>query len=89
LSKGVDRYGTGGHVPQYLDWGHYHECPALFEDSSQVELSLFVDFMAFCFTKTSILLSGVTDGGRGGQLPPSAAGKGAQNSLTRNILFYD
>ena len=21
LSRGVDPYGTGGHVPQYLDWG--------------------------------------------------------------------
>jgi len=30
--------------------------------------------------------SGVTEGGRGGQLPPGAAGKGAQNSVTKNIL---
>jgi len=30
--------------------------------------------------------SGVTEGGRGGQLPPGAAGKGAQNSLAKNVL---
>ena len=29
--------------------------------------------------------SGVTEGGEG-QLPPGAAGKGAQNSITKNIL---
>jgi len=28
----------------------------------------------------------VTKGNRGGQLPPGAAGEGAQNSLTENIL---
>ena len=32
------------------------------------------------------LSSGVTEGGRRGQLPPGAAGKGAQNSLANNIL---
>jgi len=31
--------------------------------------------------------SGVTTGGRGGQLPPGAAAEGAQNDLA--IIFYD
>jgi len=31
--------------------------------------------------------SGVTEGGQRGQLPPGAAGKGAQNSLAK--IFYD
>jgi len=30
--------------------------------------------------------SGVTEGGQRGQLPPGAAGKGAQNSLAKNVL---
>jgi len=36
-------------------------------------------------TMLGAVISGVTEGGRGGQLPPGAAGKGAQNSLTKNI----
>jgi len=27
VPSGVDPYGTGGRVPQYLLWGHAYECP--------------------------------------------------------------
>jgi len=47
--------------------------------------------LTLCTAKTRnplklAMVSGVTEGGRGGQLPPGAAGKGAQNSLAKNIL---
>ena len=47
----------GGTHPQCLDWGYtITSVPPLFEESSQVQLCLFVDFVAFYFTKTHILL---------------------------------
>jgi len=36
-TKGVDRYGTGEtRPPIFGPGGHYHECPPIFEESSQV-----------------------------------------------------
>jgi len=48
--------GQGGHVPEYLDRGYIITSvpPQYFR--SQVKLSLFVDYMAFYFAKTHVLL---------------------------------
>ena len=80
----VDCYGTGGYVPPiFRPDGHCYECPSLFEERSQVKLTLFVDFMAFYFTKTHFtlmmrlsffvtqLLSEKAASASGGLCPPS------------------
>ena len=46
--------GRGYTSPQYLDRGHYHE--SLCEESNQVKLSSFDDFIAFYFTIQYIFL---------------------------------
>jgi len=59
--KGRRSLWDRAHVTQYLDWG-----PTIsLEESSQVKLSLLVDFMALYFTKTSPSgIQGETRGGR-------------------------
>jgi len=44
--------GLGGHAPVFGP-GYTITClPSLFKESTQIKLSLFVDFMTFYFTKT-------------------------------------
>jgi len=42
LSRGVDPGGDRGTRPQYLRWGHYHECPPYLRSSSSNLQRLFI-----------------------------------------------